>query len=151
MTRQEQKYTNLLRRAYFKTEARAWSHFDYKDAPWWSKMKRERTKLVKEWAKLTGRDLRKTTPEEVRRSITYQKMVKAWYQKHGWGKEITRRGKKVWKNDPFACMRQYSDEYAQGPDKDKYMPPWKAKEKTRAQRVKAIDKRFGRALGVVVR
>ena len=152
MTKQEKRHGKLVQRGYFKSECKAWSAFDWKDAPWWPSLRRKRTALVRQWAKKTGRSLATTTPEEIKRSLIYQQLVRKWYKDQGWFKETVRQGRKTFRIDAYAAMRWYSDNYQKSPEgKEKYMPPWRKRQKTRREREAAIDARFDSAVGIIGR
>lgn len=153
MTKQERRYASLIKRGYFLSEARAWSGFDWKDAPWYPQMAKDRTRLVKIWAKQHKVDLRTVEPKDLRKSLTYQRLVRQFYESHDWTKVRVRHEpsgiKKTYSIDPYAMMRWYSDNYQKGPDKGQYMPPWRKREKTKRERTKAIDDRFSTTAGLM--
>lgn len=153
MTRQERRYAGLIKRGYFLSEAKAWSGFDQKDAPWYPKMVRDRTKLVKQWARQQKVDLSTVEPLDLRKSLTYQRLVRQFYDSHGWTKERVRwepSGKKVtYSIDPYQMMRHYSDTYQPPPGGTKYMPPWRKREHTKREKDAAIDRQFSTAPGLM--
>lgn len=142
----------LIRRGYFLSEVRAWSSFDWKVTPWWPRLKAERTNLVKRWAKDTGRRLSTVTPEQIRRSGAYQRMVREWYISHGWYKTRRSMGKTAIVIDPWAAVRHYSDEFQGAPERerDPYTAAWRNREVERRTRERAIDNRFSADAGLEV-
>lgn len=151
MTKQRTRRNRLIKRGYFMTEVKAWSAFEWKEAPWWPRLRASRSALVKKWAKKTGRSLDLMTPEALRKNGEYQRMVRDWYLKHGWVTERLSAGRKRKEIDPYAAMRWYSDNYARETKntRDPYKPGWKDRQVSRRKRERAIDERFSTSPGLV--
>jgi len=152
MTNEQKRKNNLTQRGLFLSEIRAWSGFNWSDAPWMKGMLRDRARVTRQWATKQKVNLREITPEDLRKSLTYQRAVRQFYDSHDWTKQRIRHEpsgiKKTYSIDPYAMMRYYSDEYSKGPGKKKYMPPWRKREKTKGQKTKAIDGQFSTATGL---
>jgi hypothetical protein len=106
--------------------------------------------LVKIWAKKKHVDLSTIDPLTLRKSLSYQLLVRKWYADNGWVKERKRYGRVTYRIDPYGAMRYYADHYEKIAEEKPYMPPWRKREKTRRERVSAIDKRFNAALGISI-
>lgn len=150
VTKTRRQRNALIRRGYFMTEVRAWSQFDWDQTPWWPRLKAERTNLVKRWAKETGHRLSLVTPDQIRRSGTYQRMVREWYASHGWTGTRMSKGRTLMVIDPYAAMRFFADEYQRAPERadDPYKPAWAQRQIDRRARESAIDKRFSTEQGL---
>jgi hypothetical protein len=150
MTKQGRRQKALVKRGYFKSEQIAWSGFDFKDAPWWAELRKARSKIVRQWASRHKVDLKTIEPLDLRRSLSYQKMVRKWYEDQGWIKARTRYGRKTYRIDPYAAMRWYADNYHKSPEGKGKVSPWKKRQVSRSARRTAIDKRFSTAPGLTV-
>jgi len=147
MTKQERRYAQYIKRGYFLSECKRLSTIEPKDAPWLASFRKARTSIVKKWSARMHRSLENETPKSIRESLTYVRMVRAWYLEHGWTKERTREGKRTFRIDTFAATRHYADIY-QTIEGTAYMPPWRKRQATRRERMAAIDKRFDASLGI---
>ena len=133
---------NLADFSLFGGEMRAWGNADVVGAPWFKKLLRSRNSVTRGWIRESQRDRASLGPLERRRSLTYQRAVRAWYKKHGWTKPFKHHGRATFVIDPYACMRWYSDNYQREPGAPAYMPPWRKRQRTRRERMGAIDSRF---------
>ena len=147
MTNEWRQRKALIRSGMFKDELSAWSYFDWKDKdgkryPWLSKMLNSRSNLVTQWCKQTGRRRSEISPEQLRQSFTYRRLVRQWYADHDWLKGD--------RKDPYACLRAFQQPWAKSPEGRGYRPPWKIRRDAIQKRRQAIDKRFSRATGLEV-
>ena len=152
MTNEQKRRNNLTNRGLFLSEIRAWSGFNWSEAPWLKGMLKDRHKVTRQWASRQGVSLRDVKPEDLRKSLTYQRAVRQFYDSHDWTKARVRHEpsgvKKTYSIDPYAMMRYYSAEYSEGPGEKTYMPPWRKREKTKGQKNSAIDQQFSTAVGL---
>lgn len=149
MKKQERRQGSLIKRGYFLSEVKAWSGFEFKDADWWPVLKQERSKIVRQWARNNKVDIRSVQPSDLRRSLSYQKMVRKWYEDQGWIKKRMRYGRVTYRIDPYAAMRHFSDTYHKGPEGKGKTSPWKKRSQSKRSREAAINKRFSTAPGLM--
>lgn len=152
MTNEQRRIKTLTNKNLFLSEIKAWSGFNWSEAPWFDQMLRDRQKVTRQWAARHGVVLSRTPPEVIRRSLTYQQAVRQFYDAKDWTKKRIRHEPygivKSFSIDPYKMMRHYSDEYSKGPGKKEYMPPWRKREKTKRQKNTVIDEQFSTAVGL---
>lgn len=133
----------LIRDGFFKGEVNAWGgnpSNPWKWAPWTDKLRAERKQVVSDWCRKTGRKRSEVTPDQLRRSTIYQRMVRQWYVDHGW----IQNGQK----DVFAALRAFRDPWAKSPQGRDYIPPWYKRRNESRKRAKAVDEQFSTAVGL---
>lgn len=141
MANYEQKQAEeLTKRAFLPVEIKAWAAFQWGNAPWIKDLLRDRMNIMLAWAQRYGVDLSHISPAECRQRSTYKDTVKLWYHSRGWTRTVIRRGQRVEVIDPYAAMRYYSDRYAA--EHEEYLPPWRKRERTRREKLRAIEQRF---------
>lgn len=133
----------LIRSGVFKDEAKAWSHWDWKDTPWIRQLAHERSQLVTRWCKEQGVTRSDISPVDLRLSFSYRVMVKKWYRDHGW---LTNAGDR----DAFAALRAFREPYTKTPEGKSKQSPWKQRQISVRKRRQAIDDQFSAAPGLQV-